>query len=405
MRNPVFLVGAFAVALVFTLMGFMAPASVLGAIIKDWDLSNAEAGWVGGALFAGYIATVPVLTAWTDRIDPKRIYLCSAAIGALGNLGVAFIADGLWSGVVFRVLTGIGLAGTFMPGLKALTDQLPEGKAQQRGATYYSSFFALGSGLSILIAGVTADFLDWRWAFIFAGCGGIAALLIVSIVLPAKQAKPADIQDAPPALNFGPIFRDRAIMAYVVASLGVAWEVFTSRVWLVTFFFFVQDLVPDKDIGWSPAIWSTVVALVGVPAAMVIGELSVRYDRARILSTVAAFSAGLCVAIGFSNDLAYEYVLLICIVFGMTSYGRSASTTAGTIAVAPPERRGAALAVQAFVGFSGGILGPLAFGIALDVVGGNTAQNAWVVAMCVMAVGPVLTILALLNSGKSRPSD
>jgi len=185
----------------------------------------------------------------------------------------------------------------------------------------------------------------------------------------------------------------------------VAWEVFTSRVWLVTFFFFVQDLVPDKDIGWSPAIWSTVVALVGVPAAMVIGELSVRYDRARILSTVAAFSAGLCVAIGFSNDLAYEYVLLICIVFGMTSYGRSASTTAGTIAVAPPERRGAALAVQAFVGFSGGILGPLAFGIALDVVGGNTAQNAWVVAMCVMAVGPVLTILALLGSGKSRPSD
>ena len=158
---------------------------------------------------------------------------------------MAFIADGLWSGVVFRVLTGIGLAGTFMPGLKALTDQLPEGKAQQRGATYYSSFFALGSGLSILIAGVTADFLDWRWAFIFAGCGGIGALLIVSIVLPAKQAK---TPGAPSALNFRPIFRDRAIMAYVVASLGVAWEVFTSRVWLVTFFFFLQDLVPDLSL-------------------------------------------------------------------------------------------------------------------------------------------------------------
>ena len=144
MTNAVFLVGAFGVALVLTLMGFMAPAAVLGDIIDAWSLSNAQAGWLGGALFVGYIATVPILTAYTDRIDPKWIYLTCAAIGAIGNFGFGLVADGLWSGVIFRVLTGIGLAGTFMPGLKALSDQLPPGKVQQRGSTYYSSFFAPG---------------------------------------------------------------------------------------------------------------------------------------------------------------------------------------------------------------------------------------------------------------------
>ena len=51
MKSPVFLVTAFCVALVLTLMGFMAPAAVLGEIIDAWGLSNTQAGWLGGALF------------------------------------------------------------------------------------------------------------------------------------------------------------------------------------------------------------------------------------------------------------------------------------------------------------------------------------------------------------------
>ena len=394
MKSPVLLVACFCTALVLTLLGFMAPAAVLGEIIRDWQLSNAQAGWLGGALFAGYIVAVPVLTAYTDRIDPKRIYLTCAALGVIGNFGFGFVADGLWSGVLFRVMTGIGLAGTFMPGMKAMTDQLPAGKPQERGATYYSSFFALGSGLSILVAGVMADLFDWRWAFGIAAAGGASALVIVALVLPAREP---NVNARPPgaALDFRPVFRDRAVMSYVIASLGVAWEVFASRVWLVTFFLYLQSHLPAGETGWSPAVWSTVVAFVGVPAAMLIGELAVRYDRRRILIGVAVISCALAIAIGLTVGEGYELSLALCIVFGMFSYGRSPTTTAGTISVADPSRRGSALAVQAFIGFSGGILGPLAYGVALDAAGGSGTAAAWAIAMCVMAIGPVLTVLAL----------
>jgi MFS family permease len=399
--SPVLLVGSFCVALVLSLMGFMAPAAMLGDIIRDWQLSNAQAGWLGGALFAGYILTVPVLTAYTDRIDPKRIYLVCAALGAIGNFGFGFVADGLWSGVVFRVLTGIGLAGTFMPGLKALSDQLPAGRTQQRGATYYTSVFALGSGLSILIAGGAADLLDWHWAFAIAGAGGLGAFLIVAVVLPANPPDP-DARPPGAALDFRPVLKDRAVMSYVMSSLGVAWEVFASRVWFVTFFLYLQTQFPGAESGWSPVVWATIVALVGVPAAMLFGEMSVRYNRHRILIVVAVVSVALAVSIGFTVDAAYEIPLVLSILFGMFSYGRTAATTAGTVAVADPKRRGGALAIQSFVGFSGGILGPLAFGIALDAAGGSGTAAAWVIAMMVMAVGPVITILALLAMPKHR---
>lgn len=401
MKSPVFLVTAFSLALVLSLLGFMAPAAVLGEIIRDWSLTNTEAGWLGGALFLGYILTVPFLTAYTDRIDPRRIYLACAALGAIGNIGFGLIADGLWSGVLFRVITGIGLAGTHMPGLKALTDQLPAGKAQQRGAAYYMSVFGIGSGLSILIGGTAADLFDWRWAFMLAGAGSVAALLIVAVVLP--PAPPAtDRQPQGSALDFRPVLRDRAVMGYIVSFLGIAWEVFTSRIWLVTFFVFLASRTPGGDIGLSAAAWATIVALVGAPTAMLLGELSVRVDRRRLMIGTAAVSCALTIGVALTADMRYEIPLALCILFGMVSYGRNSATTAGTIAVADPARRGATLGVQAFVGFSGGILGPVAFGIALDAAGGIDLQATWSVAMFVMMTGAVLSILSLGLILKSR---
>ena len=263
-----------------------------------------------------------------------------------------------------------------MPGLKALADQLPPGKIQLRGSTYYSSLFALGSGGSILVAGVTAQYLDWCWAFIFAGAGGLCAFLIVAAVLPARQPK-SIADNALTALDFRPVLRDGRVMSYVVSSLGTAWEVFCSRVWLVTFFLYAQFHLPAGDTAWSPAVWATLVAFVGVPAAMAVGEICVRFDRRKILMGIALTSSVLSISIGFATDVSYELVVLICLIFGMTSYGRSAAINAGTIAGADPARRGSALAVLAFIGFSGGILGPLVYGVALDYAGGSGDPLAW----------------------------
>ena len=105
--SPVVLIGAFCLALTGVNLSFMVVAALLPTLIEAWTLSEIEAGWLGGIFFAGYIATVPLLSSLADRIDPRRIYLASALIGAVASLGFAAFADGFWSALFWRFFAGV----------------------------------------------------------------------------------------------------------------------------------------------------------------------------------------------------------------------------------------------------------------------------------------------------------
>ena len=56
-----------------------------------------------------------------------------------------------WSAFIFRIVAGIALAGTYMPGLKLLSDHLSQmtgGKDQSRAIAFYTSSFCIGTALS-----------------------------------------------------------------------------------------------------------------------------------------------------------------------------------------------------------------------------------------------------------------
>ena len=138
-------IAAIVTAEVLGMLGISSFAGLLPEFQRLWHLSATEAGWISGLYYAGYVAAVPVLTALTDRVDPRRIYLASTALGGIANLGFALTAHGFWSAVGWQVLSGLGLAGTYMPGLKALTDRVA-GPHQSRALASYTSGFSLGIG-------------------------------------------------------------------------------------------------------------------------------------------------------------------------------------------------------------------------------------------------------------------
>lgn len=391
--RPAVLIAAFAVALVFSLLSFMTVAAVLPELKADWALSNTEAGLVGGIFFAGYIAASLVLTSLTDRVDPRRIYIASAVIGGAASVALGLFAEGFWSGLVLRLITGIGVAGTYMPGLRALTDQLPE-ESRNRGVVYYTSFFALGSGLSILVGGEIKDWLDWRWAFGLAGLGFFVAAAIVALVLPANPPKPAERPETHP-LDFRPVIHNRAAMGYVAGIVGATWEVFAIRVWAPTFLVFLAPRAPDGFL-FRPTVMATVIAFVGIPASMVLGELTARFDRRWTLIATGLASAGLGGAVAVLTGEGYFTLLVVFLLLGMTSYGRNAATTAGMMEASDPKLRGATMAFYAAVGFSGGIFGPMLVGIALDLAGGKMDPTAWSAGFVALAFGGLITALGLL---------
>jgi MFS family permease len=114
-------------------IGAFALPALLPGYIARWDLSKTEAGWLVGIFFAAYVVMVPVLVALTDRLPVRRVYMLGTGLTALSHFGFALFADGFWSALLLRMLAGIGWAGTYMPGLKAIADPL-EGTAQSRAS-------------------------------------------------------------------------------------------------------------------------------------------------------------------------------------------------------------------------------------------------------------------------------
>lgn len=387
------------------MLGFATFAGLLPTFFSEWQLSNTAAGWINGIYFGAYMIAVPVLVTLTDHVDPRRIYIAGAIITALSLLGFALLAGGFWSALFFRALAGIGLAGTYMTGLKALTDHLAD-RLESRAVSFYTASFSIGASLSFILAGEFTAWLDWHWAFGLSSIGPLIAVVIVWRLVPPSAA-----HHIAPAqkflLDFRPVFRNRPALAYVLAYSAHNWELFALRSWIVAFLVFAQAQQPADAFGiaWSVTWLAGLLNLLGLPSSVLGNEASGRFGRRRVVITVMLASALVAFVLGFSPALPFVVVLALCIVYGITITADSASITSGAVAAATPGQRGATMAVHSFIGFAGAFIGPLAFGVILDLAGGGDTTLAWGLAFAsagiVVALGPVV----LMTLGRRAAED
>src|SRR3977135_1482365 len=238
---------------VASMTGFAAYSTLLPRLQDEWGLNNSQAGFISGACFAGYMAAVPLLTSLTDRVDARRVYLVSSVVAAAALAGMAVFANGLVSASLFQIAAGAGIAGTYMPGLRALTDNVSGTGAQSRAVSFYTAVFGLGAGLSILLSGWIAGAMGFRWAFGLGAAGPLAAGLMVALGLPPR--KPTPLHGAR-MLDFRPVLASREGRPYIFRYAGHCWGLFGPASWLVFFIVSAQQLqVPG---GAAPAAWSAV---------------------------------------------------------------------------------------------------------------------------------------------------
>ncbi len=375
-----------------SMTGFAAYTTLLPQLQREWTLTNSQAGLIGGIFYAGYMLGVPVLTCLTDRIDSRRIYAWSCGISTVGAVGFALFADGLWTALLFQFLIGTGLGGTYMPGLKTLTDHL-EGPAQSRGTAFYTASFGLGSSISIVVCGKLAAAYGWQSAFFFGTAGPILAALLVWLVMPAGRTSAGGARS--PLLDFRPVLKNRTTVAYIVGYAVHNYELFGQRAWMVAFLVYCASLQPAS----APMIASAATLAAGInllgPVMSISGnELAIRFGRQRIIFTFMTASGLLACALGYAAGLPWYLVFaLMCVHYGLM-LGDSAALTSGAISSAPPQLRGATMAIYSFVGFTAAFLAPLVFGVVLDLAGGNTRTSAWGLAFASIGIFGALSTVA-----------
>src|SRR5688572_30975258 len=274
------------------MLGFSTYAALLPELRDAWGLSNSQAGIVGGMFFAGYAATVSFWTALTDRTDPRNVYLAGSLIAAAGGAGFGLAASGFVSAVLFQMLLGVGIAATYMPGLRLLSDRI-SGPYQSRYISFYTSFFGIGTALSLAAAGLLAALYGWRAAFLLSAIGPLLAggwvFVVISKSRPAART-PFSLASLFPLAAWRRVLADRASAGYTLGYTVHCLELFGSRAWMVAFLAFCST---DNAFPWNLAAIAAVVNLLAVPASIVGNEIALRIGRRRwILLAMAGSGAG-----------------------------------------------------------------------------------------------------------------
>ena len=94
--------------------------------------------------------------------------LCGVLVVTVAShLGLAYLADGFWTGMLFRIAAGVGWAGTYMVGLRALTDEL-SGDTASRAVGLHAAGIGLSGAASFVVAGFVGSEFGWQAAFMVA---------------------------------------------------------------------------------------------------------------------------------------------------------------------------------------------------------------------------------------------
>src|SRR5438046_4936770 len=183
---PIFILAAH----ILSMLGFATFAALLPELRDLWRLSNVEAGVTAGMFFTGYVATVSYWTALTDRHDARKVYLAGSLLAAAGSAGFGWMAEGFAGAVLCQGLLGAGIAATYMPGLRLLSERI-SGPAQSRYIAFYTSFFGIGTALSLALAGLIAPLAGWRTAFLLSALGPLLAGVLVFVCVEPLQKQPS----------------------------------------------------------------------------------------------------------------------------------------------------------------------------------------------------------------------
>jgi predicted MFS family arabinose efflux permease len=398
-------VAAICGAEIASLAGYSIVPALLPRLIADWSLTNTEAGWLAGISSAGYMLAVLPLVGLTDRLPARRIFLVSSALNVLSCIGLA-LSDALLPALGFRALSGVALAGIYMPGLRALTGGLA-GKRRSRVSALYTTSFTIGASASFLL-GAAGMLWGWRGAFMLAAVLCAGGALVAWVALPSGDP---ETTEAPPALfDFRPVLASRAVLmlifGYAAAIAGSAG----LRQWIVVFLAFCgADRRLAGMSGWSMLGAGALITLLGVPAGLLGNELSLRFGLRNTALAVFLLSALIGGVFGLVAMLPYVAVLWLSLAAGFVVQGNFANLTAGLLAVAAPRQQGLTAALYSCGGLAAGFLGTLVFGITLDQFGGAARLVAWTFSFatggCLCLAGAAATAFLPRRSGKPIAGD
>jgi MFS family permease len=328
-----------------------------------------------------------------DVIPAPRLFAAGAIIAAIANLGFGLLATDPGSAIPFRFLTGAALAAVYPVAMKL-------------GAGWFRRDRGLAIGVvnGALTVGVALPFLfralgayagvDWRPVVVAASVAGVIGAALVGLI---ARNGPLDV----PAPRFSPAiaaaaFREPSVRLASIGYFGHMWELFAMWTWIPIFLLGTFAVAGVVDPAAASLTAFAVVAAGGVGSA-VAGAIADRVGRPATTIAAMATSAASAIVAGILFGAPIPLVVLVALIWGVSVVADSAQFSSAVSELAPPGTAGSALSVQTAIGFTLTSVTILGVGL-LD----PSNADGWRVAWIVLALGPIVGIVAMLRL-RGRP--
>src|ERR671928_953456 len=170
----------------------------LPSIKVDLGFSQENLQWVisAYALFFGGFLLLGGRAA--DLLGRRRVFLVGIVIFSAASLlsGFAWSEGSL---IASRGLQGFGAAIISPAALSILTTTFPEGSERNTALGAWGAVGAFGAVAGVLLGGILTDLLSWEWIFFVNAPVGVAAFLLVPVLLDESRDAVARSFDLPGA--------------------------------------------------------------------------------------------------------------------------------------------------------------------------------------------------------------
>jgi MFS family permease len=334
----------------------------------------------------------------SDRIGPRLVITTCGILLGLGYLLMSRVTE-IWHIYVFYgLLAGIGMGGTFVPLMSAVTRWF----VKRRGLA--SGIVVAGIGVGMfslpLLANLLISSYNWQTSYAMLGLITIGLMVIPGQFLrrpPGQNAIPARELKTGPAGNrdmqvqgrsFREAIRTRQFWTIIVMSLLFVFGLHTILVHIVAH---------ATDIGIAPTSAAVIISITGVASIIskvVMGSLGDRIGNRRTIIVVFLLTTVSFLWLLFADELWMIY--LFGAVFGL-GYGGFATTQSPLVAdYFGLKAHGTILGLAGFATTVGGAIGSFTAGSIFDLSG----SYQWAFILCVI-FGVTSLALAISLKGAS----
>jgi MFS family permease len=323
---------------------------------KEWQLSNSQVGLILSAYQIGYACAVIVLSTLTDWIGARRVYIIGASWASVAGAGFA-LSDGFVAALVWRTLAGIGLAGTYMPGMRLVAERFqPESRGSAVG--WYTATFLLGTSLSLLLAAWSTALWSWRGAACLMAIGPLLAAGVMLVLLESPAAIATSRTGGRGSLK--PVFENGPALRLIAAYGAHTWELMGMRGWILPFLTagaMASTADSTQALTQAGALAAVMLAIGALPQPFA-GALSDRWGRWRVVRSIMMTSAFCSFGIGWTLALPFGVLIVVGLLYSLTVTAESPVLSTAIAEAADPGYLGRTMALQSAIGFGMGAIAP-----------------------------------------------